>query len=301
MFDESKLEDPTSTAVLQAVLAGIRDHDDIEEAFAAVDGGEELAELLGGHDALMLYAPGASSPAVLLQLRDGSWPSVSPSAGVRVVRTNGSSERTTVGDLAARSDLDFEPGAVVVSTDVYEVDQLPFTACGISWGSTKANSATGESDWVITSNGQEVDFDLARTRRHASREVDTWPGIWFDVQCDGESMSTGEIGLTIRSDDNGEFWAESWGCTLLYLGQASRYRPDTANMLLTDALDALDTELWDIESISSEVLTSTNIYAAVRYLVSRDGNMSSGNLENVRVNCADFECFISELFDLMET
>jgi hypothetical protein len=301
VFDESTLQQPAVLASLQAVLAGIRDHDDIGDAFDAVDGGDELVELLDGYDGLMLYAPGASSPAVLLQLPEGSWPRVSPSTPVRVIRSDGSSDLTTGGDLSARRDLPFEPGAVVVSTDVFEVDQLPFAACHIMWSGTKSDSATGESDWTVTSNGVEVGFNLRRVRRSVGHVTDAWPGIWFDVQCDGESMSTGEIGITIWSDADGTFWAETWGSTLLYLGQSSTYRPDNAMELLIEALDALDTELWDIRSISSDVLTSDKIYPAVRYLVSCDGNMSYENLEDISVSCADFDCFISDLFELMET
>ncbi len=300
MFDKSTLQDAEVLAILQAVLAGIRDHDDIEDAFDAVDDGEDLADLLGGYDALMLYATSDSSPAVLLQLLHDSWPHVPPSTPVRVIRHDGSSDLATVGNLSAQSDLCFEPGAVVVASDIYEVDELPFAADAGSWEQTKASRATGETDWVIRSNGEEIEFNLSEVRRNASPVSEAWPGIWFEVQCDGESMSTGEIGITIWSDANGEFWAETWGATLLYLGQSSRYRPDNAKEVLTDALDVLDTELWDIASISSGVLTSDKICPSVFHLAKCDQNMGDRDLERVSVTCVDFDYTVRLPFDLMD-
>ena len=300
MFKLSTLREPEMNAPLRAVLAGIRDHEDIEAAFDAVDGGDHLADCLGGYDGLMLSAPGPDRPVVLLQLLDGLWRFSTPDARLRVIQADGSSKFMRVGDLPSKEALRCSPGAVFLSCDPYSVEDMQFGVDSWAWIGTKKDLAIDETDWVVTSNQIEVSFDLREVNRGFGVSTSAVPGVWLDITCDGESMSTGDIGLTIWSERTGEFWANTWGAAVMYLGCNSNYTPASAIDVFDDALQLLDTEMWGFNYVRSEVLDVMQIAPILRSLALSDPNVTRDDLHDRGVSCTDFAGSIADLLELAE-
>lgn len=268
-----------------------RDEDDDGDEDDDVSFEAMLVAAVGPLEQVVAVSPSGSWWALLVPMGPWTGRGAAMAGTVLVIRE---SDEPRIADWAAiRADdrLWLDGDGAVICGDWSGIRNVALAFNASSWERTTANFAFGSYEAVLRLNGEEVEFDVGdvdlRYWRPATAALPE--GLLIEVTSNGESMSTGEIGLTISVDENAALWVSMWGYADVYVG-----RPDEACTPL-DAIElAIDAAGEDAEQpiddvcmIRSEILGVEEMRVAVERILDRDINV--GALDDVEVQCVGFE------------
>jgi len=243
----------------------------------------------GPLDRVMLYSPDGSNAYVLQHLGNQPIFAVTPTDHVRVINAAGGVTECSWSDIA--NDPRFwlrRDAQIMVTNPELLLDDLPFSADGVAWVSTRGDEVFGEGDWELTVNGESMSFSLRDLDvRYEEPAPNVRAGTWVEVTCAGTSMSTGDIGWTLSMDEHGGLWSYQWGCYDDYVG-----RENTSDLvaLVNELVTRLEPMVYDIVAITSEVFTLEQLAPAIGWLIEHDDDAE----EDPQICCTDFDGTWSE-------
>lgn len=243
----------------------------------------------GPFERLMLYSPDGLNGYVLQHLGPGPFFTAQPSDRLRVTDIEGRVTECTWSDIASDPRFWLRRDAQIMVTDPeLLLDDLPFSADGVAWVSTRGDEVFGEGDWELTVNGESMSFSLRDLDvRYEEPAPNVRAGTWVEVTCAGTSMSTGDIGWTLSMDEHGGLWSYQWGCYDDYVG-----RENTSDLvaLVNELVTRLEPMVYDIVAITSEVFTLGELAPAIAWLIEHDDDGE----EDPQICCIDFDGAWSE-------
>jgi hypothetical protein len=165
-----------------------------------------------------------------------------------------------------------------------DTSEIRFSFDGDAWEGTTFSFAFYEGEWQLEIDGALCSFDLSAMDIRYSFE---WPvaetGMWIEIAEGGTSMTTGDIGVTVRIDERG-LWVDSWGGDLTFHGRVG---------LDFSAYDYLPRPIGSVESVTSEVFDPPQMRTLLKHLGHTVVN--SFDPSDVHVACVGFEGTAAEL------
>jgi hypothetical protein len=149
-------------------------------------------------------------------------------------------------------------------------DLMPVRADQASWAGTSWDWVNGEGDWVVdVGDAAEVDvhgfyvcsIELYNMDFDAERIDSSQVGKVLSIRQGSSSMTTGEIGCTLRVDAWGGAWVEEWGGRETFVGRTEIVDP------VASISGPLEMDLGESAEISSELLIEAQMRAVVRDLL----------------------------------
>lgn len=205
---------------------------------------------------------------------------------IRVSRKGARS--TTWDELRSKRKLWLRPSSLVLGLDE-DAEMIPFAFDGNRWEETANVHVWGETEWALRTEFGSLKFDLEECDIRYRYEGSVAPaGEYLRIQEQGMSMSTGEIGSTIRVDKRGLIWQSLWGYSTTFLGASSPgFIPDLGENTYTT-----------ITSVSSEALTASDMKDIIKGLIklAAIGERDDLQLDEIAVDCVGFSGTAIELF-----
>ena len=268
--------DPETSSIEDHILDSLDD-----------DADEVDLSVLGNLSRAVAYSPDGSSAWLLVPHRNWRWDSRANNGELLAISDRGECLLCNADDI--RSDRRFwaKQGAQFSADDLPSLGALQLVFDGDDWAGTQVDSAFGESDWVLTFNGEEDGFDLSACRLGFASDERVPSGTWLEIVTDGYSMSTGDIGVTISVDVDGGLFVSNWGYIDAFWGLA---RPDdvTPEQLLHFA-DPESCGFTSVGLISSDHLTKEEMQRIVPTILS-----NGSEDDDVEITCADWSGSLDE-------
>lgn len=262
------------------------DYDDDDVSFEAM-----LVGALGPLERLVAVSPSGTGWYLLVPLGRWTGRGAATAGSVLVI---GEDAEPRVADWAAVRDdyrLWLDGDGAVICGEWSGIDQVALAFDARSWEGTCSNYAFGSYEAVLTLNGEETEFDPEGVdlRYRGEPSAPLPEGMLLEVTSEGESMSTGEIGLTISVDANAALWVSMWGYADVYAGRpAEQCSPlDAIEFAIGEAGEDAEQPIDDVCMIRSGILGIDEMRIAVEFVRERDINAHP--LDDVEVQCVGFE------------
>ena len=273
--------------------------DDEDDSYDEASFEELLTAAFGSLDEVVAFTPGSLGWYLAVPTERATGRGCTLGGPVVLIGTYGEPRVTDWRSIRADRSLWFGADGAVVSGEWSSVEQLPFAFSASAWEGTRTDHAFGDGDAVLHLNGEEVEFDIESVdlRYRTPAEVHLPEGLLLEVVSDGESMSTGDIGLTISVDSGGALWVSMWGYADVFVGRPAE--PCTALDAIDVAIAAVGDEaevpIDSIVMISSATLGIDEMRVAVARI--RDRDINARELDEVEVQCVGFEGTADDLMD----
>jgi hypothetical protein len=291
--------DPTITRYVSDWLGSLGEEDGFERLEELIpldddeqDEDEERPDLsvLGDLEHALVYSSGWSTRWLLLPRGEWSWASIPAKGELLAISDRGSAFRGTVKAFAADKTMWVEREPWIIANDPPAWSAWPFPFAGDDWDGTQVDRAFGESEWIVHINGDEDSFDLESRRLVFTTSTHASPGTYLEIETDGYSMSTGEIGTTVNVDVDGGLFASSWGYITAFHGHA-----DPA-ITLEEVFELADPENLGFTAVcrvTSEVYTRQQMLTVVKSILS---DASEEDYEEIDIQCSDWSGTAAEFF-----
>lgn len=168
-------------------------------------------------------------------------------------------------------------------------EDRPVRADQVSWSYTSYNDAFGEGDWTVNINDTETFVPLWELAFDAERIDPSLVGVVLKLDTHSTSMSTGDIGCTVRVDGWGGVWVEQWGAKQTYLGPVDI---DDPVGLIAGSLDGL--QFGDVATLTTELLDRSEIIGVLHQLGRVDWVSLTADVE---VDGPGYETTVGELLE----
>jgi|GEM_PF-2717385 len=270
-------DDPATSSIEDHILDSL-DDDTADEVDLSV---------LGDLSRTVAYSPDGLSAWLLVPQKSWQWDSRANKGELLAISDRGECLLCNADDIRSERRFWVKQGARFSADNMPSLSALQLVFDGDDWAATQVDSGYGESEWVLTFNGEEDGFDLSACRLGFASSERVPSGTWLEIATDGYSMSTGEIGVTISVDVDGGLFVSNWGYIDAFWGLA---RPDdvTPEQLLHFA-DPESCGFTSVGAISSDHLTKEEMQRIVPTLLS---NGSEG--DDVEITCADWSGSLEE-------
>lgn len=275
------------------------DDDDDDDSYDEAAFEELLTAAFGSLDEVVAFTPGSLGWYLAVPTERATGRGCTLGGPVVLIGTYGEPQVTDWRSIRADRSLWFGTDGAVVSGEWSSVEQLPFAFSASAWEGTRTDHAFGDGDALLHLNGEEVEFDIEAVdlRYRTPAEVHLPEGLLLEVVSDGESMSTGDIGLTISVDSGGALWVSMWGYADVFVGRPAEPCTvvDAIDVALAAVGDEAEVPIDSIVMISSDILGVEEMRVAVTRVRERDVN--ARELDEIEVQCVSFEGTAGDLMD----
>ncbi len=193
----------------------------------------------------------------------------------------------TWDELRAKKKLWLRPTSALLGLEE-EAETIPFALDGQRWEETTKEYEGGETEWTLHTEFGSLEFDLEECDiRYRYEGTTAPPGEYLRIQEKGMSMTTGEIGSSVRVDDRGLIWQSLWGYSTTFMGlSSSGFIPDIPEIDHTP-----------IASVSSERLTPSDMKDIIKSLIELAAIYKRDDLQldEIDVDCVGFSGSATEL------
>ena len=228
-----------------------------------------IIEVLPHFNRAMLLNPDGCGWRLLVPLDNWSWGSRLRHERALIVDDLGNAYTATIAELRADRDFLIGPEAEVHCTDIVNSSDLPFLFDGDAWTHTSNDGEFGHGEWVMKINGDDSGIYLESTPLVFDSDEHAQAGIWLSMECDGESMTSGEIGYTVSVDDDGGLFVSEWSARTFFFGRAT---PDFGVDQLLGLLQPDGGDISGVVVLRSEVLGRDDMRRVLAWVSEHDVN-----------------------------
>jgi hypothetical protein len=193
----------------------------------------------------------------------------------------------TWDELRAKKKLWLRPTSALFGLEE-EAETIPFAFDGQRWEETANVYLECETEWTLHTEFGSLEFNLEECDiRYRYEGTTAPPGEYLSIQEKGMSMTTGEIGSSVRVDDRGLIWQSLWGYSTTFMGlSSSGFIPDIPEIDHTT-----------IASVSSERLTPSDMKDIIKSLIELAAIYKRDDLQldEIDVDCVGFSGSATEL------